>query len=408
LTDQDLTPFSGRVIFDHLPKTAGQAVNKWLRDELGSAVVTENLIGEHRDLIHDYGGSFSVISGHIAVIPGEGLDFRYHYTTLLREPIDRTLSWISFLLTDVPSRSDSEALIDGAKTFILTNGMQSNSIFIESITSPYTEHLWKLSTSFCENNTDKISAALKTLNCYSVVGLYEEISRFLTDMANFIEIPVPVELEKVNASTKRINNNEISQELRDRLIELNSLDIELYQRVKAWKEEQWSREIEPQSARTLISLWSKYDLPPPRQFCMGDILMLDPILNPEYDITQGQLLTFEVPFLVTRPIQELEMGIHIFDTNKKWVFGTNSTLLKQVQHNVETGGYRVFHRIIADLPVGTYTAGFAFAERTETGVNELYWTDVACEFRVSRAQTKTSVGYVDLPATINLIRDGNT
>jgi hypothetical protein len=39
----------------------------------------------------------------------------------------------------------------------------------------------------------------------------------------------------------------------------------------------------------------------------------------------------------------------------------------------------------------------------KTGVSELYWTDVACGFRVNRAQTKTSVGYVDVPATITLI-----
>ena len=147
----------------------------------------------------------------------------------------------------------------------------------------------------------------------------------------------------------------------------------------------------------------------PRELRSDDILMREVELHYDgNDIIQGQLLTFEVPFSVTRPISELEIGIHIFDANKKWAFGTNSTLLKQVQQNVETGSYRVFHRISANLPVGMYTAGFAFAERTETGVNELYWTDVACEFRVSRAQTKTSVGYVDLPATINLIRNGNT
>jgi hypothetical protein len=99
------------------------------------------------------------------------------------------------------------------------------------------------------------------------------------------------------------------------------------------------------------------------------------------------------------------MGIHIFDANKHWAFGTNSTLLKQVQRDVETGSYRVFHRIIANLPVGTYTAGFAFAERTETGVTELYWTDVACEFRVNRVESISSVGYADLPATISIIKD---
>ncbi len=136
------------------------------------------------------------------------------------------------------------------------------------------------------------------------------------------------------------------------------------------------------------------------EFFVGSVILCE-----GNEIAQNQLLTFELPFSVTRPIQELEMGIHIFDANKKCAFETNSTLLKQVQQDVEAGEYRVFHRIIANLPVGNYTAGFAFAEHTESGVNELYWTDVACEFRVNRAQTATSVGYADFPATINLVRD---
>lgn len=401
--EQNLPPFSGRVVFDHLAKTAGQAINQWLRNELGTAVVTENLIGEHHQLIREFGGSFSVISGHVMVVPGDALDFRYQYATLLREPIDRCLSWISYLLTDVPVLAGSEELIKGAQLFVSSDGRESTPAFFESITSHYTEHLWKFSAYSCENGADKISAAMITLNQYAVVGLYEEMSRFLLDMANLIGIPVLTAINNVNVSSKRLHRSEISQNLVDKLIELNTLDIELYRHIKTWKEELWAKEITPPSARTLVSLWSKCDLPPPRLICTEDISVSNPILNMGYDITQGQLMSFEVPFSVTRPIKELEIGIHIFDANKKWAFGTNSTLLKQIQQDVEIGEYRVFHRIIADFPVGTYTAGFAFAERTETNTKELYWTDVACEFRVCRARSETSVGYVDVPATITLI-----
>jgi len=57
-------PFNGRVIFDHLPKTGGQAVKAWLTNTLGTGTVTTNLIGEHRALIRRYGGAYAVISGH--------------------------------------------------------------------------------------------------------------------------------------------------------------------------------------------------------------------------------------------------------------------------------------------------------------------------------------------------------
>lgn len=398
MTDQNLPPFSGRVIFDHLPKTAGQAVNQWLSSELGTAVVTKNLNCEYQDLIRNYGGFFSVLSGHIQFLSRENLDMRYALITLFRNPIDRVVSWMFFVLKNHTASQWPAGLYNDVQKFIATDGDELGGNLPGYISNVYTTHFEPLLS------IQKTEDCISILEKYAVVGLYESMPTFLSDVADLIGIPRPVEIEKVNVTNQRPAVSEISPKLRQRLIELNSLDIELYQRVKAWKEEQWATEIEPPPARTLVSLWSKYDLPAPRLLCSGDVLVSEPIVNPNY-ITQGQLLTFEVPFIVNRFIKELEMGIHIFDANKKWAFGTNSTLLKQVQQNVETGNYRVFHRIIANLPVGNYTAGFAFAERTESGVNELYWTDAACEFRVNRAQTATSVGYADFPATINLVRD---
>jgi hypothetical protein len=374
------------------------AVNNWLRYELGTASVTDNLNGNYQNFIHDYGGDFSVIMGHIRFFAQrDRFDSRYSHITLFREPVDRAVSWLFYVLTNY-EESHLPILHKDVQKFITTEGEELSEDLSPHIHNIYVNHFGDISENY------SVEFCMTILKKYSVVGLYESMPRFLSDVADLIGIPRPLEIEKVNVTNQRPTVSEISPKLRQRLIELNSLDIELYQRVKAWKEEQWATEITPPPARTLVSLWSKYDLPAPKSLCSGEVLVSDPILNTN-DVTQGQLLTFEVPFSVIRPISELEMGIHIFDANKKWAFGTNSTLLKQVQQNVETGNYRVFHRIIANLPVGNYTAGFAFAERTESGVNELYWTDVACEFCVNRVESQSSIGYAYFPATINLVRD---
>ena len=80
--------FPGRIIFDHLPKTAGMSINNWLFESLGEVVIP-NLIGQHSDLIRDYGGLYSVISGHIHFAAKEGLDPRYQYITCVRDPVER-------------------------------------------------------------------------------------------------------------------------------------------------------------------------------------------------------------------------------------------------------------------------------------------------------------------------------
>jgi hypothetical protein len=131
-------------------------------------------------------------------------------------------------------------------------------------------------------------------------------------------------------------------------------------------------------------------------------------LKEGYDIAHGQALCFEVEFILDREIAELEAGIHIWDTQKRWAFGVNSTLQKQVIRNVSLGVYRISHYVIADLPEGVYTAGFAFAEKLSDGsVNELMWYDKLCEFRVSHPSHRVGVGYANLPATIALTQMGS-
>lgn len=112
--------FPGRVIFDHLPKTAGQAVNAWLRAALGSGCVSDNLIGAHRELITQYGGAYSVISAHVH-FDGSGFDPRYNYVTCFREPIDRALSWIFFVLNN-HSDQDIVVLRRATQAFVDSEG----------------------------------------------------------------------------------------------------------------------------------------------------------------------------------------------------------------------------------------------------------------------------------------------
>lgn len=132
------------------------------------------------------------------------------------------------------------------------------------------------------------------------------------------------------------------------------------------------------------------------------------ILKEGYDIVHGQSLCFEVEFAIDREIAELEAGIHIWDSQERWAFGVNSTLQKEVMYSVVPGIYRISHYVVADLPEGVYTAGFAFAEKLSNGSsNELMWYDKLCEFRVSQPSGRVGVGYANLPSTqmLTKIRD---
>jgi Wzt C-terminal domain len=392
--------FPGRVIFDHLPKTAGQAINAWLAGELGSGCVTPNLIGSHRDLIRRYGGVYSVMSGHVH-FNGEGLDPRYQYATLFREPIDRALSFIFFALTDVVIARDAVPLAEGAKRFLESDGRDTTPEFLNAITNPYTEHFRRISGTGRESDDEKIEKCLDVIRGYAVVGLYENMPRFLANFANLIGMPPPAEIARVNVTRQRGEVDKISAALRQRVIELNELDLRLYARVSTW-----SRQVEREAPRRLTTLrkWQKYEPVLDRVVNSTDLTVIAASLREGTDVCHGQLLTFDVDFCLARDVHGLEAGIHIFDGNRGWAFGINNTLLGHTPQVVRRGSYRVSYHVIADLPVGKYTAGFAFAERLTHRTEELAWRDVMCEFQVRREVDQIYAGSCYLPAEISLNR----
>ena len=395
--------FPGRVIFDHLPKTAGQSINIWLSESLGSGCVTPNLIGSHIDLIRQYGGLYSVISAHVHFHNAEGLDPRYQYMTFFRDPVDRLVSWLYFLINNHDETQIHE-LRRSAKLFLSSNGEEVSEEFIGSISNVYVEHFCCILGNGQETDDEKITNSFSAIQDYDVVGVYNEMPRFLADVANLIGICQPQEMPRINVTTQRPQLGNISPILRKNIEALNHLDLRLYDKILAWK----AKTIQGESTKSLSppkSNWKKYNPVRERVVNMPELTIIATSLREGYDIPCGQLMTFDVDFFLTREVFDLEMGIHIFDSDRQWAFGINSTLLGQSHLSQKSGSYRASYHLIADLPAGKYTAGFAFAEKLpKGGQHELAWHDVLCEFQVYHQVDKSFAGYAYLPAEIGLSR----
>ncbi len=138
-------------------------------------------------------------------------------------------------------------------------------------------------------------------------------------------------------------------------------------------------------------------------FVASELNLMSAKLDGDTQINNGSLLTFVIDFNLEVEISELEVGIHILDTRGRWAFGTNTTLLGKTLKNLSAGIYQERWIIIANLPEGEYTAGFAFDERFEKSTRRLAWYDRLCEFRIVLPEySRQSVGYVDLPAAVTL------
>lgn len=386
--------FDGRVIFDHLPKTAGQAVNAWLASALGSGSVTPNLIGGHRELIKRYGGEYSVISGHVA-FHGEGLDPRYRYMTCVREPIDRAVSWLSFVLQHEP-QSLGDLWIE-ADAFSRSEGEELGNVFKESIRNPYVNHFRSVLSSEKDGYVDDLTAALRAIEQYDVWGIYEDMAGFLKLASSMIELPVPKEIARVNVTRSRPSVAQVSAKLRHRLEELNAVDLDFYSALQ----ERWhagKKLREEETSQPLVKFWQPYSLPEPRSFQSSDFELLSVELPGDGSFNRGELVRLAAEFSLARSVPELEIGFHIFDENERWAFGINSTLLERKLINVQEGIHQVNFWFLTDLPDGQYRLGIGVAAKETEKTEELAWFDRLIEFKIeNRVRGSRGVGYSDLP-----------
>ena len=381
-------PYSGRLIFDHFPKTAGQAINRWLTDALGSGTVSPNLISTHRDLL-SRGGTFPVLTGHIYFADGEGFDSRYRYATVLREPIDRTLSSV-FFVTMNHDREDLPDLYDECEAFIISEGDVIGPQLKLSIVNPMVTHFAQILGEQGLAGDALVDRAFEAVESYACVGVYERLDDFVSGLGALIGIPAPTSLTRINATQSRAAATELSEKLRQKLRAITDLDAKLYERVCRLVEQRIAANppAPPDKSR-----WKRYERAEPGAKEAPE-LTLRAIRMPTRAILQsGGVMRVELEFELHARIERLQVGFHIFDDQKRWAFGVNNLLLKQPFEALSAGRYCLAHTLTADLPIGKYTVGFSFAEIGAEEQRNLFWQDETLQFEVSMPVGAAGLGY---------------
>lgn len=352
--------------------------------------MTDNLIGQHRELIGTYGGAFSVITAHVSFAPAEGLDPRYQYATVLRDPVDRVISWLFFVIKN-HDEEDLQDLFRQSERFVETEGEILGSELEGAISNLYTYHFSRILGSEQEDEDALMANSLAALECYDAIGIYEELPSFTNELGALIGIPAPEQLGQVNVTKSRPSIYQISAKLRDRIIELNQLDLKLYAAVQGMLRKRAPRTAPPSPAWT--------PLPPyqPRIHTSDQLTVHNVEMLTADQVREGEIMTFALDIELHREIPLLEAGIHIFDIQQRWAFGVNSSMLKQDYADMKPGRYRLLHHVVARLPVGHYTAGFAFANAAILPTQELYWQDAVVGFAIFRADKHPGVGYSTCP-----------
>lgn len=384
--------YPGRVIFDHLPKTAGSAINYWLRTVLGSGCVTENRIGKHTELIRNYGGSYSVISGHLE-FSGEGFDSRYKYVTCFRNPVELAVSWIYFVLNG-HGDDDILELRAGVRKFLDSEGDEGSAYILSN---SMVNHLCLIGGGISNSHSSQLELASSILEEYELWGVTERMSDFVADFAAFLEVPEPAQLTQVNVTPRRPKTNDISPKLRSKIEQINELDMAFYGRLLARYDEarkRWKR------LPVSVSPWEPLLEKQPIAFSAPDISIIRFSQDGGTNIPQGTVLRFTIEFSLSRSVTELECGIQFLDGTDSLAFATNNTQLSQLFGPLSSGTHIIQNIITANLPEGRYWVGFILLELMADKQLELARFDKLCAFQIYVDRVPPCAGYTSLPTKI--------
>ena len=399
-----MAAYPGRIIFDHFAKTGGQAINAWLVGALGTACVTPNIISEHQRAIRELGGRYSIITGHISFDPGDRLDPRYRYMTVIREPIDRVLSWIFYLVHHVDPAGMSQALVHAARRFVDSEGAECAPELRDSVGNLVVEHFAGLGETVADTDASKLARAVEALRRYDIVGRYDRLGDFTARVAALIGIAPPGELPVTNVTRERPRAGAITPALRERIEALCPLDLALY---RALENERDLRGNAPWASRAprAGTAWEKYDRVARDRIEPGITLSL--ISGPPGERAEaGERVEFVIDIVLARAVEHLVAGIHIHDGYGNWAFGTNTQLQGQQHLRPRRGRYRVTFSVVAALPIGRYTVGFGINDHRSEGVLPLLWYDEVCQFEVTPAPSEPFAGYSYLHPRVTAERIG--
>jgi hypothetical protein len=223
----------GRFFFVHLQKTAGVSLRARLQHQFGEAGVypdksdgwgTVEAAASIPHLKQRYRArrdEIGVVTGHFPLFVAGELGDEFTTLTVLREPVERTLSYLRYHRAMTPEDADKTLEQIYAEPLRFHGMAHNHMVKMFSLTGE--ENLASMLTKV-EFTPERLEYAKERLASVDAIGLQERFEEFCEQLERRFGWDLG-EAQRINAS----NPVEVSDEFRARITEDNAMDIELYE-----------------------------------------------------------------------------------------------------------------------------------------------------------------------------------
>ena len=410
---------NNKLLFDHLPKTGGTSLITILGQIIGQDNM-ESVSGENARIACERLNNKAVITGHMSFFSGEHLDPERYCLTILRNPIDRVLSAYDFF------RNNPNALVTKSVGFAQQLELKDyleceESVVRDEVANAQTNHYYCIGHDGSSGFSDevKLAAAKRALDCYNLVGVLEQFEDFVDVLCFEQGWSAVLDMPRENKTVKRTKTSDIPTPIRQKLEELNKLDIELYQyacklfnahrrRIMLACIEQRSfgnhgfaashaSTAKPESLSSTQSVKQ-----PSKAINFGDhgaeivSASVQGNLLGSPQILSGEMFVCKVIFKANEDLPDLTVGIHIHNQYGLLVYGINSRLLVSKLSVTSGAEYLIEFVARCDLGIGHYTMGVALHPGTSHLQRCYHWQEQVTTFEIIGHLGYHAVGLIKL------------
>ena len=329
-----------RSCFLHVPKSAGTALTLYLRNVLGKRNVFHVGEGRYRKApLEGLMKRYPVITGHFNVGQiSERLFQTTFFFTFLREPADRIVSMYHFF---------KEGDLDSDHRVVI-NEEWSLERALDKWAQPGRCSAWSNEQTFLfsgATDTDRppeelLPLALRNLERFDFVGIHERFAEGVEVLGRLRGWPLHAPVPRFKTSRHRLAVADVDPALVERVLAVNSCDVQLYARAcELWEDAKARASRLPAVAEPLIPAnapGSSTDSPVgsllPRaekgdkEISFNSVDLFDLRTGGDAVIAQGNPAEVRLAVYSTLDVDDIHVGLQIFDEADLEVYGVSTRM----------------------------------------------------------------------------------